>query len=207
MSVEANRHCANFGKVVAYTVYNLGVCIVVGLVRTMIAVAYIARHAFVAHTYAEAQKQQSNKAKEALVGKQVASNRAVKEAEKATENAAGLNKAGAWLKEKATQAQHSVVGVIDDIEYQASKVAQGVRVTVVQGTCETRQEAWYGELVRGLSEMLIVGAPYYTYQDNFSKDHQVSIFGLQELAKLIQDEANADDVMKQVLGEAYNPWF
>ena len=151
MSAEVTRHCENLGKIVAYTVYNLGMGIIIGIVRTLIAVAFIAKHAFFAQSYAEAQKN--------------------------TEKDSGF----------------------------FSKMVSTVQNKVVQTTCEVRQEAWYGELVRGLSEMFVIGAPYYTYQDNFSKDHQVSIFGIKELAKLIQDEADADSVMKLALGKNYNP--
>lgn len=152
MSAEATHHCENLGKVVTYIAYNLGVGIFIGVVRTLIAVAYIAKHAFFAQTYAEAQKSQGE---------------------------------GGFF----------------------SQLASKMKNEVVQTSCEVRQEAWYGELVRGLSEMFVIGAPYYTYQDNFSKEHQVSVFGLKELAQLIQDEANADDAMKLFFGKAYNPVF
>lgn len=208
MSAEASQHCANLGKVAAYAVYNIGVGIAVGLVRTIIAVAYIAKHAFYAKAYDDAQRSQTSAHRDERVETQAARRREIRQAERDTWQATGLGKLTAVVKEGATKLKHKVGEVVDDVKSEASEAIRGAESATVHATLEARQEMWYGQLVRGLSEIVYIGAPYYTYQDNFSKDHKASVYGLQELADLMEKENEMDEMIQSLLGSAdYNPWF
>lgn len=193
MSVQASHHCENLGKVVAYTVYNLGVTIIVGLVRTLIAIAYIAMHIIYANAYAAAYKKEANARFDHHVDKQVARDRENRKAEQETRLAKGLlDTAKAKAHEVKTKLGNKMGELKDEIKYEANETFLEAQNEFSQKSEFVRQEEWYGQLVRGLSEMVYIGAPYYTYQDNFSKDHKASVYGFQELKALLRNERDFD---------------
>jgi hypothetical protein len=204
---RVNQDCLNIGKVVAYTVYNLGIGIIVGLIRTIIAVAYVAKHAFYAKAYEKVYNKDKNARNDQLAQSQTERDQKVQKAEQETKKATGVKKVKAKAAEFANKAEQAVGGAIEEIAYSVDQGAKEMAHDVLQNMEKTKQEAWYGELFRGVTELLLVGAPYHTYQDNFSKDHKVSIFGFEELQKLIQDEHDSDKIMQTVSGKRYNPLF
>src|ERR1700733_4607303 len=187
MATGASSAIGKTGTVCAYTIYNLGVGIIIGLVRTIIAIAYVAKHAFYAKLYEQASQQAKTVRHNKNFEKQQNREQAVANAANKVEGAEGPKKVEAWIGGKLAQVSHGVGAVKDKIVLDVKDAIQEVQVTAVEAFEDTRKEAGYGQLARGLSEIVYVGAPYYTYQDNFY-EHQVALFGYRELRQLIEDE-------------------
>ena len=103
-----SNHCTNVGKVAAYTVYNVGAAFITGLVRTIIAIAYIAKHAIFARAYEAAASKESVQIRNQNLDNKVERNKENNRAERTTKNSKGFKKIGALLSEKATKLKNGI---------------------------------------------------------------------------------------------------
>lgn len=208
MSSQASCCTEGVGRFFIYGAYNLGLGIAVGLVRTAIATAYIAKHAFYAGTF-QKHYEDLREARQSDLSRN-RSDRAHENrtADRDTERATGIAKAWSWAKGKVVKAKNGMAGLVDEgLNLAEGAVLQGAN-DFVQTVEAERAKAWKGELGRGLSEIFYFGAPYHTYQDNFSKEHKVSVFGLDELCALMNKEATDDKAIQDILGrDLYDPWY
>ncbi len=195
-------------RAASYTVYNLGVTILIGLIRTIVAIAYIAKHAFYATAYDQAIQVQAQSRQNQFAQNQEKRDQNLERAKQATKNSTDvgellMNFGGQVL----TAAGNAAGQVFDNAVYDVKELLENASNESVQAAQKTRQELWYGELRRGLAELFVVGAPYYTYRDNFS-ERTVSVFGLKELAEHIQFEQTTDLMIQSLIGKRhYNPLF
>jgi len=205
MTRPAERTCQDLGRIAAYTVYNAGGSVLVGLVRTVVAVAYMAKHWFYKNQYQLAANAQRESSAEEYVDGHVRREGQNREARWKTRNATGLKKFTAKAKEWKTRAGNAVAGLRDEVVYEVRDTLQGLRDAAVNNLEQAQFDSWKAEAVRGLTELFWIGAPYQTYQDNFA-GRKVSIFGLSELRKKIEAENAFDEVVHNLISE-YNPWF
>lgn len=209
MSFSTQNNC-NVERAVAYTVYSVGASVLVGLVRVIVAIAYIVKHALNAHVAATAQQIRDQKARaereadqDQQIDKSMDRFRENRAATSATKKAKGLDKAAAWAGEKLTKAKNALGEAKDELideGREAMRVAKRfVGKKAVYAFVKTERQMmseWQAELVRGLAEMSIVGSILFTYKDNFA-GKRVSVFSFAELRGRIENEKAADALIQQ----------
>jgi transposase len=195
------------GRAAIYTAYNLGGSVFVGLARTAIAIAHIAKHTFYAKKYEvfKTMKQLERTAQHAMseADRKAENAKATEKTKKAT----GPKKGLAFFGEKATKLANKVDSVLEKVDMKLENALDAVPAKAIEKLTSMSRKDWYGQLARGLGEMVpVFGAAYYTYKDNFGK--KPTVLGLGELEELLKNEHNRDETIIGFVGkELYNPLF
>lgn len=165
------------GRAAVYAIYNVGLSVPVGLVRTVIALCFIAKHHFNSAMYEEA----NNAREQGRQGENLT-------AQKRTRQSKGFRKK-VWNKgeELLTRGSNFLEGKVEKWGTIGIKTME-----------ETQARAWNDELIRGVAEIFFIGGPIYTYRDYTSKP-KVSLLGIGELAKKWQADSELDDLVNTAL--------
>lgn len=204
---KINNEC--IGRTVAYAVYNIGGTILIGLVRTIVAIAYLAKHVFYSAKIHAAKKVLTQEIKHEHA--ENASKRKQKnlQADKKAQNSPTnvVMGMGQKVASGVTQVKNKIAQGIDDLGTDMAESAVELGAEAAIKMEKEKSKKWKEVAKRGIGELFLVGGWYYAYQDNFG-DKKVSVFGLEELVKLIKKEEESDKVYQSVLGkELYNPIF
>jgi len=201
-----NDQTETFERVAVYTAYILGAGILIGLARTVLAIIYIAKHAFYAKSYEAAH--QKNLQKHSITEREHLREQENQEAEKNTHKTHGLKKVRAWVAEQGTKLGNAIENAADHIGHPTESALEERQQNLVSVLEASKKASWKEQLLRGISELFYVGTLYHSYRDNCVKNHRVSFLGLDELVQLVDGESQFDGMIKGILGrDRYNPWI
>lgn len=168
-------------RVAAYTVYNLGLCIPIGMARTALAVFYLIKHAIIECTEDLPRGNSSERGKEK---EKVEQNR--KKAIAGGKKAKGLR---GKAKAAAQVGEAFVIEGYKKGKHLIEEEAEGERIGDEQDELVSK---WSDQLLRGVTEIFWFGAPIYTVRDHWDKDTKVSSLGVDELQNLWDQESAFD---------------
>lgn len=208
MTERINKHLENLGRAALYTVYNLGFGIPIGLARTIISVAFVAKHTFYAKKYASAGATYKERLEDQAKNKSRQRELQLKKEKEKTREAKGLNKVLHWGREKLSEVKNEMGEFKDNLVLEVKTEANELITENITKEEKDRKAKWHGHLLRGVTEIFYFGAPYYTYQDNFSSKYKAAVFQLKDLVALIREEKATDREIRGLLtSSVYNPLF
>lgn len=172
--------CSDIGKVALYTTYNLGLCIPIGILRTSLAAFYLVKHCLNATNYKLAYRIRNQDQGKAVEKKQ----------SDATEDKERSVDYYSYIKEAEARA-------IKVLNFASNQLEE---LDAVQLYKEERRinAIWQGELIRGISEIIWIGAPIWTGAD-FLGTKNVGIFSLEQLQEALNAEKAFDQHMHPFL--------